>query len=483
LLAGVERVARVADADDNHRLGGACFDHVAAGATDFRIHIFRMNVRLHKKERKTTTGEPDDKREFSHPADPLAVFPNGLEGREVAPVKKVFRSGTQPALFQIVPCVAGVDGGKLEDAGIAIAVNHAARAAVADEFRLVELVNVAHGLFPKMAAVKVEIPVEVKIFVTGEAAKFFTFAAQMPLHFIQRLHWIDDSKTTAPFHPFDFLEQLDQLVFGVTHQAAVAETQVAAGQRSQRITERAALETECFEKRGQFVVIIDQPARRNAGGGLNADRVEEFIGAFDLFANVRQAAVFFVLGDVVGINGHDDAAQAVAGETTHVLFGPQTSVRTDHRVNAALGGIAGHCPQITVHHRFAADEKQITNVVLDANINHVTRLLKCHAMSCLRIGFRTSKAAEIAVRITNVRYGKLQVTRPAMIEHFTDEFERALLEAHDWFGKVRRYRSRQSGFGNTRTCRNGRITHGKPQYCVPWRCYGQTLFRSEKTVY
>src|SRR6266481_5111891 len=36
LLAGVEGMARIADTDDNHRLGGAGLDDIAAGATDFR---------------------------------------------------------------------------------------------------------------------------------------------------------------------------------------------------------------------------------------------------------------------------------------------------------------------------------------------------------------------------------------------------------------------------------------------------------------
>jgi predicted RNase H-like HicB family nuclease len=53
LLAGVKRMADVADADDDGRAGGTRLDHVAAGATDFRVHIFRMNVRLHKKDVKT----------------------------------------------------------------------------------------------------------------------------------------------------------------------------------------------------------------------------------------------------------------------------------------------------------------------------------------------------------------------------------------------------------------------------------------------
>jgi len=49
LLAGVKRMAHVADADDDGGLGGTRFDHVATGATDFRVRIFRMNVCFHKK--------------------------------------------------------------------------------------------------------------------------------------------------------------------------------------------------------------------------------------------------------------------------------------------------------------------------------------------------------------------------------------------------------------------------------------------------
>jgi hypothetical protein len=64
LLSGVKWMARVADADDDGLLGGARLDHVAAGATDFRVHICRMNVRLHKKSNKPIRKSPDDKREF-----------------------------------------------------------------------------------------------------------------------------------------------------------------------------------------------------------------------------------------------------------------------------------------------------------------------------------------------------------------------------------------------------------------------------------
>jgi len=64
LRAGVKGMAHVANADDDGLLGGARLDHVAAGATDFRVHIFRMNVRLHKKDNKTIMISLDDKREI-----------------------------------------------------------------------------------------------------------------------------------------------------------------------------------------------------------------------------------------------------------------------------------------------------------------------------------------------------------------------------------------------------------------------------------
>jgi hypothetical protein len=50
LRAGVEGVAQVAYTQHHVRLGGAGFDDVAAGATNFRVHIFRMNVSSHKSK-------------------------------------------------------------------------------------------------------------------------------------------------------------------------------------------------------------------------------------------------------------------------------------------------------------------------------------------------------------------------------------------------------------------------------------------------
>jgi hypothetical protein len=69
-----------------------------------------------------------------NPANPLAVLPNGLERSQVAGIKNVFCRRNQPAFFQIVEGVAGADGNELQHARVAVTVNHAAGAAVANEF-------------------------------------------------------------------------------------------------------------------------------------------------------------------------------------------------------------------------------------------------------------------------------------------------------------------------------------------------------------
>jgi hypothetical protein len=49
LCAGVKWMADIADADDDARLDGTGFDHVAARTTDFRILVLRVNISFHKR--------------------------------------------------------------------------------------------------------------------------------------------------------------------------------------------------------------------------------------------------------------------------------------------------------------------------------------------------------------------------------------------------------------------------------------------------
>jgi hypothetical protein len=59
-------VAGVANADHDAGLGGAGFDDVAAGATNFRLHIFRMYFRFHKaRSAQGNSVRPINKRYFS----------------------------------------------------------------------------------------------------------------------------------------------------------------------------------------------------------------------------------------------------------------------------------------------------------------------------------------------------------------------------------------------------------------------------------
>ena len=118
-------------------------------------------------------------------ANPLAVVPHGFERGEISGVENVFRGGENFALFQIVVGIARADGHELQHARIAVTIDHALRATVADDLRLVEIVDVAHGRFPRVTAVEIQIPIEIKIFVPAEAAEFFRLFFQMALHFAE----------------------------------------------------------------------------------------------------------------------------------------------------------------------------------------------------------------------------------------------------------------------------------------------------------
>jgi len=254
----------------------------------------------------------------------------------------------------------------------------------------------------------------------AEAAEFFFLAAQMPLHFVERFRRIHDGKTAVLFHLLDFFKQLNQFGIVEIHQAAVAEAQIAARQRGQRITERAAFEFKRFEKFRQLLVIFNQAARRDARRSLDADGMKKLVGLLDFLADVRQAAIFFMRRDVVRINGHDDARQTIAGEAAHVFIVPQPAVRADHRVDATFRRIARHGAQIAMHHRFAADEKQVADAVFYGDINDLARFLQRHAAPRLGIKLRARKTAEAAVGIADVRDGELQIARPAVVEDFLE---------------------------------------------------------------
>ena len=136
------------------------------------------------------------------------------------------------------------------------------------------------------------------------------------------------------------------------------------------------------------------------------------------------------------VNGHDHAAQAVAGEAAHIFLSPKPPVGANHRMNPTLRRVARHGTQIAMHHRFATNEQQIADVIFDGDVNDVTRFLQRHAVPGFGIKLGAGKTAEITVRIANVRDGKLEIARSAMIKHFGGNLEHAFLWPPDRFGKV-----------------------------------------------
>src|SRR5450432_2620956 len=82
LRAGVKRMAGIANADDDGGFGGTRLDHVAAGATDFCVRVFRMNVRLHKRSETLSRISRMTRRNFT--------LPNAIGGHLPLPAWQVF---------------------------------------------------------------------------------------------------------------------------------------------------------------------------------------------------------------------------------------------------------------------------------------------------------------------------------------------------------------------------------------------------------
>ena len=166
----------------------------------------------------------------------------------------------------------------------------------------------------------------------------------------------------------------------------------------------------------------------------------------------------FNRGDVYKRQGHDDAGQAVAREAAHICVVPQTAIRANHRMNAALRRVARHRAQIAMHHRLATDEEQVADVIFHGDVNHIARLLQRHAAPRLRIELRARKSAEAAIGIADVRNRKLQITRAAVIQNLAYEFECSFFGAHDWLGKVN-FRRQRIFLRCRRNFENGILAH------------------------
>src|ERR1039458_3209751 len=121
-----------------------------------------------------------------NPADPLALFPHGFQRGQVPGVEHILRGGDEFAAAEIIPGVARADRHELQHARVAVAVDHAAGAAIANQLRGVDVIDVVHGRLTEVAAVEVQIPIEVEILVAAQAAELLRLFAQMTLHLVDR---------------------------------------------------------------------------------------------------------------------------------------------------------------------------------------------------------------------------------------------------------------------------------------------------------
>jgi hypothetical protein len=82
-----------------------------------------------------------------------------------------------------------------------------------------------------------------------------------------------------------------------------------------------------------------------------------------------------------------------------------------------------------VRQRFAPDKKQIADVVFDANIDHIPRLMERDRMPFPGIELIDGKPAKLAFGIADIGDRKLKIPRPAVIKHLAKKTERPLAGA------------------------------------------------------
>lgn len=82
---------------------------------------------------------------------------------------------------------------------VAIAINHASGASVADALSSVEIPDIAERLIPVVAAPQLKIPIQVEKLPPAEALEAFRFAAQMTLHILDRGYWVQHRKVINSF--------------------------------------------------------------------------------------------------------------------------------------------------------------------------------------------------------------------------------------------------------------------------------------------
>ena len=88
-------------------------------------------------------------------------------------------------------------------------------------------------------------------------------------------------------------------------------------------------------------------------------------------------------------------------------------------------------------------------MIFQRDVDDIPGFHERHTAALLRIEPVHRESAEVALRIADIRDGELEITRTAVLEHLTDQFENTFLRPGDGSGEIRgrlgRFRSRRVG--------------------------------------
>src|SRR5688572_27092089 len=116
----------------------------------------------------------------------------------------------------------------------------------------------ADWFFPEVTAIKVQVPIEIEVFVAAQAGETLLLAPHVPLHLGERLRGIEHPDAASILELFDPSEDRDELLRRVANEAGAAEAQITRVQGREGIAEGARGEPQLAQEFREQLIVIDQ---------------------------------------------------------------------------------------------------------------------------------------------------------------------------------------------------------------------------------
>src|SRR6516225_1135431 len=127
---------------------------------------------------------------------------------------------------------------------VAVAINHASRAAIAYPLSSVEVSDIAEWPIPIVTAPQLQVPIQIEALPPRQASEPFRLATQVTLHILKRCYRILYRKLLV--QRFDRLKGSVLLLGGEVDQRRICVGQIGRGQRLQRVR-------ECHRPKAEFL--------------------------------------------------------------------------------------------------------------------------------------------------------------------------------------------------------------------------------------